>query len=97
MKSRPAIVKMWIGFLVLAGLIAQANVHKIKAQESAKDYPEPLDIAQKTVSYPHPVRYLALQIEGQPVGMAYMDLPPACEPNGQTVLLLHSKNFYGDS
>lgn len=46
------------------------------------------------VTYPYPVQYLPLTIESQPVQMAYMDVKPA-QPNGQTALLLHGKNFDG--
>ena len=58
-------------------------------------YTQPLGIALESCVYPHPVKYLALEIEGQPVRMAYMDVSPTAA-NGQTVLLLHGKNFYGN-
>ncbi|RYZ21485.1 MAG: alpha/beta hydrolase [Chitinophagaceae bacterium] len=45
-------------------------------------------------AYPHPVRYITLTIEQQPVRMAYMDVRPQV-PNGASVLLLHGKNFNG--
>lgn len=48
----------------------------------------------QSVTYPHPVKFLTLTIEQQPVRMAYMDVAPA-KPNGQSVLLLHGKNFNG--
>lgn len=46
------------------------------------------------ISYPDSVKYIQLTIEQQPVRMAYMDVTPK-KPNGQTVLLLHGKNFNG--
>lgn len=46
------------------------------------------------ISYPYPVQFITLGIEQQSVKMAYMDADPA-KPNGQTVLLLHGKNFNG--
>src|SRR5690349_12360446 len=49
--------------------------------------------AQK-VTYPDSVKYIQLNIERQPVRMAYMDVVPV-KSNGQTVLLLHGKNFNG--
>lgn len=58
-------------------------------------YTEPLGIALETVPYPYPVQYLPLDIEGQAVRLAYMDVPPVGAANGRTVLLLHGKNFYG--
>ncbi|HEV7779682.1 MAG TPA: alpha/beta hydrolase [Chitinophagaceae bacterium] len=45
-------------------------------------------------SYPHPVRFISLSIEKLPVKMAYMDVLPS-KPNGETVMLLHGKNFNG--
>src|SRR5688500_10666147 len=46
------------------------------------------------VQYPSTVNYITLNIERQPVKMAYMDVAPA-KANGNTVLLLHGKNFNG--
>ena len=42
-----------------------------------------------------PVTYLPLTLYGQDVRMAYMDVPPAGQPNGRTVVLLHGMNFGG--
>lgn len=46
------------------------------------------------VSYPYPVNYFNLNLEGQDVRMAYMDVKPA-KANGETVILFHGKNFNG--
>ncbi|WP_147201612.1 alpha/beta fold hydrolase [Segetibacter aerophilus] len=46
------------------------------------------------LSYPYPVHYLNVSIEGRDHRMAYMDVTPA-KPNGEAVLLLHGKNFNG--
>lgn len=48
----------------------------------------------ENITYPFPVKHIDLKIQGQDVKMAYMDLQPA-KPNGQTVMLLHGKNFSG--
>jgi pimeloyl-ACP methyl ester carboxylesterase len=56
--------------------------------------PEPLGLAMEGYPYPFPVSYLALEIEGQDMSMAYMDVGPAAAPNGRAVLLLHGKNFF---
>lgn len=56
-----------------------------------------LSIASQTntsVKYPHIVKYLPLMIEKQSVKMAYMDVSPK-NPNGETVILFHGKNFNG--
>jgi pimeloyl-ACP methyl ester carboxylesterase len=46
------------------------------------------------VTYPYELKYLALQPEGKPTRMAYMDVQPE-KANGSAVLLLHGKNFNG--
>jgi len=46
------------------------------------------------VQYPYPVNYFNINIEGQDVKMAYMDVKPA-HPNGEAVILFHGKNFNG--
>lgn len=44
--------------------------------------------------YPYPVSYFSLHTQGQKLRMAYMDVQPKEDnANGQTVLLLHGKNF----
>jgi len=44
--------------------------------------------------YPFPVRHFELHAQRQTLRMAYMDVHPAA-PNGETVVLLHGKNFSG--
>ena len=46
------------------------------------------------ISYPFPSSSITLSIENQQVKMSYMDVLPK-QPNGQTVVLLHGKNFNG--
>jgi pimeloyl-ACP methyl ester carboxylesterase len=53
-----------------------------------------LGIAMEGVPYPFLVQFLRVDIEGQPSRFAYMDVQPD-KSNGQCVLLLHGKNFYG--
>ena len=57
--------------------------------------PEPLGVALENLGYPHPVRFFPLVVEGQDLRLAYMDVAPTGAANGQTVLLLHGKNFFG--
>lgn len=45
-------------------------------------------------TYPYPVNYFNLNIEGQNVKMAFMDVKPSTG-NDRTVLLFHDKNFNG--
>jgi len=55
----------------------------------------PLSISMEGYPYPHQVNFLPLHIEGQDLRMAYMDVAPEGKPNGESVLLLHGKNFFG--
>lgn len=47
------------------------------------------------VKYPYPVKYFSMQAEGQDLRMAYMDVKPDSNANGNTVMLFHGKNFGG--
>jgi pimeloyl-ACP methyl ester carboxylesterase len=49
------------------------------------------------VSYPFPVTRMETSMGGVPAGMAYMDVAPTVAANGQTAVLLHGKNFCGNS
>ncbi len=53
-----------------------------------------LTLYSQSFTYPYPVRYITIQIEGQNAKMAYMDVKPA-SPNGKSVMLFHGKNFTG--
>lgn len=48
----------------------------------------------ENVTYPFPVKEIALPIQGKTLKMSYMDVA-SDKPNGKTVLLLHGKNFAG--
>jgi pimeloyl-ACP methyl ester carboxylesterase len=54
-----------------------------------------LGIALEGFEYPHPVKLLDLQMEGEPVRLAYMDVPAQQAANGRTVVLMHGRNFFG--
>jgi pimeloyl-ACP methyl ester carboxylesterase len=54
-----------------------------------------LGICLEEYAYPYAVRFLPLSNDLQPVAMAYMDVPPAAEPNGETAVLMHGKAFGG--
>ena len=56
---------------------------------------KPLEVSGlllENVKYPFPVKEIKLDIQGQKLTMAYMDVQPP-KPNGKTVVLLHGKNF----
>jgi pimeloyl-ACP methyl ester carboxylesterase len=75
-------VLVFIGSLMIFFVHAQTNTL------------QPLDINLENYRYPYPVKYLHLSIQKQSLRMAYMDVQPE-HPNGQSVLLLHGKNFNG--
>lgn len=84
---------VWLlAYCLLCGFAVNAS-----AQNPAPEptYSKPLGIAMEEWPYPYPVHFLPLEIEGQSVRLAYMDVAPTANANGQTVLLLHGKNFYG--
>jgi pimeloyl-ACP methyl ester carboxylesterase len=56
-------------------------------------YTEPLGIGLEGWPYPYPVHFMPLEIQGQRLRMAFMDVAPTSAPNGRTVVLLHGKNF----
>lgn len=58
------------------------------------DKNKPLGLNLETVQYPYPVEYILLNIQGEDLKMAYMDVKPT-KTNGKTILLLHGKNFNG--
>jgi pimeloyl-ACP methyl ester carboxylesterase len=64
----------------------------IAAPAAAQAQREPYGIGLEGFAYPYPVNMLPLVNDGEQVRMAYMDVAPA-QPNGQTVVLLHGRNF----
>jgi len=54
-----------------------------------------LSITLEGVKYPYAVKYFPIHTEGQDIRMAYMDVAPAQNANGRTVVLFHGKNFGG--
>lgn len=77
-------------FLACASVLAQTP-------DSAPSYAgaEPLGAAMEGWAYPYPVKMLQLEVDGRPLRMAYMDVQPE-RFNGQTIVLLHGKNFGAD-
>ena len=68
----------------------------VLAAQAPADYgPVSANVAE--IAYPHPVSTLAFVFYGKDVQMAYMDVKPTGTPNGQTVVLLHGFNFFGEA
>lgn len=76
-------------------LTAAVAALALAAAPSRAAPPEPLGVGMEGYSYPFPVKFLPLALEGQDLRMAYMDVAPTGAPNGRTALLLHGKNFFG--
>jgi len=74
-------------FYAVAALLAALPA---KAQTPAAYGPE-----LQGFTYPHPVQRFDFSSQGQSVGMSFMDVAPAGQANGRTVVLLHGKNFCG--
>ena len=74
-------------------LLTSALLLMSAASVRGADLP-PLSISMEGYPYPYPVRFLPLTIEGQDLRMAFMDVAPAGQPNGKSVVLMHSKNFF---
>ncbi|CAO4164575.1 alpha/beta fold hydrolase [Methylorubrum populi] len=77
--------------LCLAPLLALTPASTVSAL--AEEAPAPLGIGLEGFAYPFPVRFLPLTRDGEAQRLAYMDVPPADNANGRTVLLLHGRNF----
>ena len=77
-------------FLCLAAAMLAQN----EATRAPADV-KPGSITYEGIEYPYPVSYLPLTLYGQDVRLAYMDVPPAGQPNGRTVMLFHGMNFGG--
>lgn len=78
-------------WMCLAGTLFAQSEPLPKAPADVK----PGSITYDEIPYPYPVAYLPLTLYGQDVRMAYMDVPPAGQPNGRTVVLFHGMNFGG--
>jgi pimeloyl-ACP methyl ester carboxylesterase len=75
--------------------LASAAYAQSDAPSKAPTDIKPGSITYEGIDYPYPVQYLPLTLYGQDLRMAYMDVPPAGQPNGRTVVLFHGMNFGG--
>ena len=84
-------------FLIPAALALFSAFAQLTAAQTIISPPSSpaIGIGYENVTYPYPVGFLQLEISGQLVRMAYMDVAPVGPPKG-TVLLFHGKNFASD-
>ena len=78
--------------LVLAGT-STARAQSQPPSEPPADW-GPTAIDYSNVPYPHPVSFLDVRLGDEDYRMAYMDVAPVGQPNGQTVVLFHGMNFF---
>ena len=64
-----------------------------RAQAAAKPAVAPLGIGLEEYSYPYPISFLELMIDGKAQRLAYMDVQPTGPASGKVVLLMHGRNF----
>jgi pimeloyl-ACP methyl ester carboxylesterase len=88
------VIRYSILCLLFPGLVSAQSVYAQEIIVPDQDL-QPLGIAMENYDYPYEVKYMPLDIEGQDVRMAFMDVQPDVNPNGKTVLLFHGKNFFG--
>jgi pimeloyl-ACP methyl ester carboxylesterase len=92
MTMKSAYLGAWLVAALACPAIAQSQAApEVRTPAGVK----PGSINHEDVPYPFPVLYLPMVTYGQDVRMAYMDVPPAGQPNGRTVVLLHGFNFAG--
>ena len=85
---------VWFSLFVSAGLVLAQRGQREDLPKAPTDV-KPGSITYEEIAYPYPVQYLPLTMYGQDVRMAYMDIAPAGQPNGRTVVLFHGMNFGG--
>jgi pimeloyl-ACP methyl ester carboxylesterase len=78
---------------VVAQMLLGASTQAQPSGIPGPSYVEPLGIALEGWPYPYQVRFMPLDMRGQKLRMAFMDVPPSGTANGRTVVLLHGKNF----
>lgn len=84
MKSR-----IWT---ILVGIVLSLGIAGTATAQQSKEEPPSYGAELEGFDYPYDVQHFSFDSEGQSLQMAYMDVKPD-EPNGQTVVLLHGKNF----
>ena len=76
---------VWATFALAGCFLTSANLSGQTLQ--------PLGIGLESLEYPYPVHFTEFEMQGQLVRMAYMDVAPTGAANGQTIVLMHGKNF----
>ncbi|WP_419736392.1 alpha/beta fold hydrolase [Pseudomonas sp. COR18] len=77
--------------LVLGSLLLAASLPTLSHAAEGPAYGPQL----QGFDYPYPLEHFAFQSQGQSLQMGYMDVKPSAPANGQSVVLMHGKNFCG--
>jgi pimeloyl-ACP methyl ester carboxylesterase len=89
MKSRTW--TLLVGIVLSVGIAGAAVAQQTKDQQTKQEAPT-YGPELEGFDYPYDVQHFSFDSERQSLQMAYMDVKPD-QPNGQTVVLLHGKNF----
>ncbi len=102
METRP-IVRGWkpLSWVVTTSCALMLTLTPALMGQSPPDSPPadwgPVSISMEDVPYPYPVSYVEFTLFGKDVRMAFMDVAPAGEANGQVVALLHGGNYFASA
>jgi pimeloyl-ACP methyl ester carboxylesterase len=80
---------MIAALILLSSWLAASPVTPARAADDEPAYGPELE----GFDYPWPVSSYAFASQGQALRMAYMDVKPAADANGKTIVLFHGKNF----
>ena len=83
--------------LTVFSLFAQAQEWPAEPPSEPPAHWGPVSANFEEIPYPYPVHFLELNRFGEPMRMAYMDIPARGQPNGQTVFWQHGMNFYSEA
>jgi pimeloyl-ACP methyl ester carboxylesterase len=89
-------LRAFVLFGALLGMVGWLGSVSAAPAAPDEDAVRPLGIGLEEITYPYPVQFLDLVVEGQAVRMAYMDVAPTAAGNGKTAVLLHGKSFSGN-
>jgi pimeloyl-ACP methyl ester carboxylesterase len=89
----------WLAAVLLLGTAALSPVYAQNNTPATTtkppDYTTALGVGLEEIAYPYPVGYMPITINGKLERIAFMDVAPSGSSKGQTVVLLHGKNFWG--
>ncbi|MBH22990.1 MAG: alpha/beta hydrolase [Myxococcales bacterium] len=86
-----------VALLALATACTGASPRPDALTDTPTVTPQPREFDPRLTeyAYPYEVKFFTLEAQRATYELAYMDVKPTGTPNGETVLLLHGKNFSG--